>query len=83
MIIVQGNGRTFTIKYKSRMPGYNYDTWYSKDAIANIIYLKNMIRQYRVTYDSDDQTFIVHLEASALPVMEFRVHKSGIHVFYL
>ena len=40
-----------------------------------------MIRQYRVTYDSDDQTFIVHRESSALPDMEFRIHKSGLQVF--
>ena len=30
-ISVQGNGGTLTIKYKARMPGYSYDTWYSKD----------------------------------------------------
>ena len=64
------------------MPGYNYDTWYSKDSIASIISLKNMIRQYRVTYDSDDKTFVVHREASALTDMEFRMDKSGVHVFY-
>ena len=33
------------------MPEYNYDTWYSKDAISNIISLNNMIRQYHVTYE--------------------------------
>ena len=64
------------------MPGYNYDTWYSKDAIANIISLKNMISYYCVTYDSDDQTLVIHREASALPDMEFRIHLSGLHVFY-
>ena len=80
-ISFQGHGGTLTIKYKSRMPGYNYDTWYSKYSISNIISLKNMIRQYRVTYDSNDETFIVHLEAYALPDIEFRMHKSGLHVF--
>ena len=81
-IIVQGNGGTIAIKYKARMPGYNYDTWYSNDAIANIISLKNMISQYCVTYDSGDQTFIVHREASALPGMEFRMQKLDLHVLY-
>ena len=38
-ISVQGNRVTLTIKYKDRMPGYNYDTWYSKDLISNIISL--------------------------------------------
>ena len=27
-ISAQENGGTLTIKYKSSMPGYNYDTWY-------------------------------------------------------
>ena len=41
-----------------------------------------MISRSFVTYDSNSQTFIVHREASALPDMEFRMHKSGLHVFY-
>ena len=41
-----------------------------------------MIRQYRVTYYSNDQTFVVHREASALTDMEFRMENSGLHVFY-
>ena len=64
------------------MPGYNYDTWYNKDAISNMISLKNIIRQYRVTYNSYDQTFVIHREESSLPDMEFRMHRSGLHVFY-
>ena len=81
-ISVQGNGGTLAIKYSSRIPGYNYDTWYSNDEISNIIFLKNMISRYRVTYGSDDETFIVHQEASALPAMDFRMHKLGLRVFY-
>ena len=46
------------------------------------MYLKFMIRQYRVTYDSDNETFIVQQESSALPDMELRIHKSGLHVLY-
>ena len=42
-----------------------------------------MMRQYRVTYDSDNQTFVVHQEAYALSDMEFRMHRSGLHVLYL
>ena len=64
------------------MPGYNYETWYSKDDIDNIISLKNMIRQYCVIHDRDDKTSVIHREASALTYMEFRMHKSGLHVLY-
>ena len=41
-----------------------------------------MIRQYCITYDSNNKTFIVHLESSALTDMEFMMHRSGLHVFY-
>ena len=81
-ISFQGNGGTRTIKYKARIPGYNCYTWYSKDEIANIISLKNMISRYRVTYDSNDEIFIVHRESSALPYIDFRIYKSVLHVFY-
>ena len=81
-ISVKGNRGTLTINYKSRIPGYNYYTWYRKDEISNIISLRNMIRRYRVTYDINNHTLIVHRESSALLDMEFRMHKSGIHVFY-
>ena len=40
-----------------------------------------MIRKYRVTYDSNDETFILHQEAFALPYMVFRMYKSDHHVF--
>ena len=41
-----------------------------------------MIWQYRVTYDSSDEMFVVHHESTGLPNMEFKMHKSGLHVFY-
>ena len=82
-ISVQGKGGTLTIKCKARIPGYNYDTWYIKDAISNIVSMNNMIGQYRVTYDINDETFIVHREAYSLTNMEFRMHKLDLHVLYL
>ena len=44
--------------------------------------MNNTIRQYRFTYDSDNQTSIVQQEASSLPDMEFRVHNSDLPVLY-
>jgi hypothetical protein len=40
-----------------------------------------VIKQYRVTYDSNDQMFVVHREPDGKPDMEFRMHKSGLHYF--
>jgi hypothetical protein len=44
------SGLKITKKYK--IPGNKYLVWFSKNAITNIICLKNLIKCYRVTYDS-------------------------------
>jgi hypothetical protein len=40
-----------------------------------------VIRQYRVTYDSNEEMFIVHRHSHGMPNMEFRMHKSGLHYY--
>jgi hypothetical protein len=61
------------------MPGYSKDIWLSTREITNIITLRNLIQQYRATYDSDDMMFVVHWESQGKPYMEFRMHKCGLH----
>ena len=54
-----------------------------KTAINNIICLKNLIKCYRVTYDSElDTTFIVHRSAFGLPDLLFEMHLCGSRVCY-
>jgi len=51
--------------------------------MTNILCLKNLIRMYRVTYDSERQTaLIVHREEFGLPNMVFDMHPCGLHVYY-
>ena len=50
---LKSNGRTMKVNHKATINGYERPVWFSKYAITNIIALKNIIRQYRVTYDSD------------------------------
>ncbi len=45
------------------------DVWFSKKAITNILALKDVKRQYHVTYDSYDASFIVWREEKGLPNM--------------
>jgi hypothetical protein len=45
--------------------------WYNKKAITNILSLSNVIKQYQVTYDSNDQMFVVHRNLDGKPDMEF------------
>jgi hypothetical protein len=49
---LQSNGGTMQIRHKASITGYHHQVWFSKFALTNIIALSNLIKQYRVTYDS-------------------------------
>ena len=59
---LKGNVGTLAGTHKATVPGYKQDVPFSKYAITNIIYLKKLINQYRVTYDSIDKISVVHKE---------------------
>ena len=61
-ITVQGNGGTLAVTFNATVTRYKQDVWFSKYATTNIIDLKNLIKQYRVTYDNIDKIFVVHRE---------------------
>jgi hypothetical protein len=64
---MMSNGGGLKITKKCKIPGYKYLVWFSKKAITNIICLKNLIKCYRITYDSKlDTTFVVHCSAFGL-----------------
>ena len=67
------------IYHKAVVAGYIKDVWFDKNAIPNIFALNNLIQQYRVTYDSLDQIFIVHREENKKPNMHFRMHEGSLH----
>ena len=49
------------VSRKAKIAGYHAKVWFSKKAITNIITLSNLIKQYRVTYDSENsKSFVVH-----------------------
>jgi hypothetical protein len=75
------NGGTMVVTWKATMPGYNTYVWFSTIAITNIIALSNLILQYRVTYNSDGNIFVVHRDSQGKPNMEFRMHKCGLHYY--
>jgi uncharacterized protein YodC (DUF2158 family) len=78
---LKSKGGTMVVTKKAEMAGYNMHVWYDKNAITNILALSNVNKQYRVTYDSDDQMFVVHRESANKPNMEFRMHESGLHYY--
>ncbi len=82
-LMMTSNGGSLRITKKCKIPGYKYPVWYSKKAITTIICLKNLIKYYRVTYDSKfDTTFMVHCSAFGLPNLLFEMHPCGLHVCY-
>jgi hypothetical protein len=82
-LMMTSNGGGLRITEKCKIPGYKYPVWYSKKAITNIICLKNIIKCYRVTYDSElDTVFVVHRSAFGLPDLLFEMHPCGLHVCY-
>ena len=42
---LKSNGGTMVVNQKAEVPGHHKKVWFSKDAIANIIALKNLIQQ--------------------------------------
>ncbi len=77
------NGGDLRISEKCKLPGYKFWVWLSKKAITNIICLKNLIKIYRVTYNSEvDTVFVVHHTQFSLPDLFFEMHPCGLHVCY-
>ena len=69
------------MKHKTSVKGYHRDVWYSKYIIINIIFLRNLIKQYRVTYDSDDERFVIHRQIENKTDLYFKIYKNGLYYF--
>jgi hypothetical protein len=78
---IQSNGGTMVVMWKAIMKGYNKYVWFSTRAITNIIALSNLIQQYRITYDSDNNMCVVHRESQGKSSIEFRIQKCGLHYY--
>ena len=80
---MSSNGGGLCISKKCKVPGYDFWIWFTKQAMTNILCLKNLIHLYQVTYDSKRRTaFIVHWEEFGLPNIVFDMHPCGLHVYY-
>jgi hypothetical protein len=76
---LRSNGRTMLLTKQDTINNYNQKVWYSADAITNILSLKNLKKQYQVTYNSDNGYFVVHRKEFGLPNIIFKEHLSGLH----
>ena len=65
-------------KTQAKVPDYR-TVWFDKDAIANIFALTNLIKKYRVTFDSNQEgAFLVY---TLTGLMRFLGNKQGRYVF--
>jgi hypothetical protein len=80
-LILKSNGGKLIAHHIANIADYNEPVWFSKKAITNIFMLKNMKKQYRVTYNSLEETFLVHCKAAGLPNLLFEEHGNGLHFF--
>jgi hypothetical protein len=81
-LILKSNGGELIAHHIANVADYDEPVWFSKKAITNIFMQKNMKKQYRVTYDSSEETFLVHCEAAGPPNLLFKEHGNGLHFFY-
>ena len=79
-LTLRSNGGTLDVDHTALI-GQSTEVWFSKKAITNILSLKDVIKCYRVTYDSYDGAFIVWRKNKGLPNMIFRMHSSGLHFY--
>jgi hypothetical protein len=79
-LTLKSNGGTMVVKQKADVPGYEFPVWFDKTAITNILALSKLIKQYRVTYDSDQKMFVIHRDTAGKTNMEFRMHES-VHIY--
>jgi len=78
---LQSNGGTMQVHRIADIGKDHPPVWFSKRAITNILSLKEVIRKYQVSYDSDDLAFVVWREDKGLPNMRFKMHDSGLHFY--
>ena len=57
---LHSNGIKMLITHKSQLSSYKPHAWFDQKSIANLVALNNRIKQYRVTYNSLVEIFIVH-----------------------
>ena len=81
--MLQSNAGKMLISHKAVVPGLKKDVWFDTNALSNIVALRTLKEQYRVTYDSaQGSCFIVHRQdANGMPNMVFHMHPSGLHYY--
>ncbi len=78
---MKSNSGELIIHHIADVADYDEPVWFSKKAIANIFALKIMKKQYMVTYNSSEESFVVHSCTAGLPNLLLKEHMNGLHFF--
>ena len=70
------------MNHRSKIPGYYQTTCFIKNTSMNIVSVKNTTKKCRVTYYSNNETFVVHRKEVGLPNMEFRMKSLVVHLYH-
>jgi hypothetical protein len=74
---VKGNGGTLTTFTKAHVRNYG-DVWFHPSAITNVLSLKNVREQFKVTFNSDTtNSFVVHKPTGG--TLKFEMHQDGLY----
>jgi hypothetical protein len=80
-LMLQSNGGSMKVHQIADIGRGQLPVWFSKRAITNILSLKEVVKTYRVIYDSSESAFFVLREDVGLPNMIFKMHSSGLHYY--
>ena len=80
-LTLHSNGGSMEVSMMADIGKHTPAVWFSTNAITNILSLKEVIKTYRVTYDSYDGEFVVYRQGQGLPNMIFKMHSSGLHYY--
>jgi hypothetical protein len=83
LLTLKSNGGELLVYHIADVNDYAEPVMFSKKAIANIIVLKVMKKQYKVSYDLSEEPLLVHWDSTGLPNLLFKEHANGMHFFDL
>ena len=70
-----GEGYT---NYMAEVPEYG-EVWFNEEALVNLFGLQDLVRRYRVTFDSDrENAFTVHMPHGQV---KFKANQEGLYVY--
>jgi hypothetical protein len=78
-MVLESNGGKLLINEVANFESFKRETWFSRNAMTNILSFSLVKREYDIIYDGD--AFIIDWAAKGYSDMVFKPHKCGLHVY--